>query len=66
MTTSNQSSSGGIGFTGALQLLFIGLKLAGFIQWSWWWVMAPTWIPLLIIVALLCVLVLISALIDRP
>lgn len=33
-----------IGFTGLLTLLFIGLKLAGFIGWSWLWVLAPSWI----------------------
>lgn len=39
------SSSGGIGFFGALGLLFIGLKLGGVIAWSWWWVLAPFWGP---------------------
>jgi hypothetical protein len=39
---------GGIGFGGALFLLFLGLKLGGVIAWSWWWVLAPIWIPLLI------------------
>jgi uncharacterized membrane protein len=33
-----------IGFFGALGLLFIGLKLAEVIQWSWLWVLAPFWI----------------------
>ena len=33
-----------IGFIGALQLLFIGLKLGHVIDWSWFWVLAPTWI----------------------
>ena len=28
-------------FVDNLTLLFIGLKLAGFIDWSWWLVMAP-------------------------
>jgi len=40
------SSGGGIGFLGALLLLFIGLKLAGFITWSWWWVLSPFWMPI--------------------
>ena len=35
--------NGGIGFVGALALLFIGLKLAGVIQWSWWLVLLPLW-----------------------
>ncbi len=28
-----------------LLVLFIGLKLTGFISWSWWWVTAPIWLP---------------------
>ena len=40
----NQSSSL---FTTLLLILFIGLKLAGVIDWSWWWVFSPLWIPLL-------------------
>ncbi len=40
----NSSSSGGIGFVGLLTILFVGLKLAGFIGWSWWWVLSPLWI----------------------
>lgn len=42
---SSQQSSGGLGFAGALALLFIGLKLGGVVGWSWWWVLAPIWIP---------------------
>lgn len=30
-------------FLGALTLLFAGLKLAGIITWSWWWVTSPLW-----------------------
>jgi uncharacterized protein (DUF983 family) len=41
-TASN--SSGGIGFVGLLTILFIGLKLTGYIGWSWWWVLSPIWI----------------------
>jgi len=40
----NTSSSGGIGFAGLLTIAFIVLKLAGFIAWSWWWVLSPLWI----------------------
>ncbi len=28
----------------ALFLVFLVLKLTGFIAWSWWWVTAPLWI----------------------
>jgi len=38
--------SSSIGFGGLLTLLFIGLKLTGYITWSWWWVLSPTLISL--------------------
>ena len=44
MSNESNSSSGGIGFVGLLQLAFIVLKLTGYIEWSWLWVLAPTWI----------------------
>jgi len=44
-----KAASGGIGCGEALALLFIGLKLGGVITWSWWWVLAPIWIPLSIV-----------------
>ena len=39
----SSSSSSGIGFFGLLAVLFIGLKLTGYITWSWWWVLSPIW-----------------------
>lgn len=33
-----------IGFLGLLTILFIALKLTGYIAWSWWWVLMPMWI----------------------
>lgn len=50
------SSSGGIGFCGMLAILFIGLKLGGVINWSWWWVLAPLWIPTAVVLVLLAVI----------
>lgn len=40
----------GIGFGTILFFIFLVLKLAGFIAWSWWWVFAPLWIPAVILV----------------
>lgn len=55
-TTERQPSSrGGVGFSGLLGLLFIGLKLGGVIQWPWLWVLSPLWIPLAILAAVLTV-----------
>lgn len=31
---------------GVLGLIFITLKLTGYITWSWLWVLAPFWIPI--------------------
>lgn len=41
-----KSSGGGIGFCGALAILFIALKLLDKIDWSWWLVLSPIWIPI--------------------
>ena len=45
--TSNQSNGLGVGTI--LFLIFLVLKLTNFIDWSWWWVTAPLWIPIVII-----------------
>jgi hypothetical protein len=42
------NNTGGIGFFGLLTLIFITLKLTNYIDWSWWWVLAPLWIPIVI------------------
>jgi len=43
---------------GLMELLFCSflvLKLCGVIDWSWWWVTAPLWIPYSIILFVLIV-----------
>lgn len=57
----SSSSSGGIGISGLLGVLFVGLKLTGFINWPWVWVLAPFWIPLTIVVAILVIAAIIVA-----
>jgi len=47
------AKGGGIGFTGLLFLLFLGLKLGGAIDWSWWWIFAPLWGPVVIFILFL-------------
>ena len=47
MSSTNTTSSGGIGFFGLLTILFVALKLTGYIDWSWGWVFAPLWGPVL-------------------
>ena len=45
---STNSSRGGISLLGALGIVFIVLKLVGTIDWSWWWVLAPFWAPIVV------------------
>ena len=52
VTTSAHASSSGIGLGGLLAILFIGLKLCHVIDWAWFWVLAPVWIPFGMLVAL--------------
>ena len=52
--------NGGIGFTGLLTIVFIVLKLLGFITWSWVWVLSPIWIEAILVVLLLAVLIILD------
>ena len=58
MSKNIQSNSGGVGFVGLLTILFIGLKLTGHINWSWWWVLSPIWIMLSVILGIVVVVIL--------
>ena len=49
----NNNYYGGVGFTGALFLVFLVLKLTNYIDWSWWWITAPLWVPLVLVVVIL-------------
>ena len=50
MSDNKTTSSSGIGFLGLLAILFIALKLTGYITWSWLWVLAPIWITFIFVV----------------
>ena len=54
-------SSGGIGFFGALTIAFIVLKLCHVIDWSWWWVISPTWI----LFSVLLIIAIVKTIFDR-
>ena len=41
MSQNTQTASGGPGLATLLTVLFVGLKLTGYISWSWWWVISP-------------------------
>lgn len=47
--------SNGIGFGAILFVVFLVLKLTETIDWSWWWVTAPLWIP--VALTLVCLII---------
>ena len=51
------ASSGGVSFCSLLTVLFIGLKLTNHIDWSWWWVLAPMWLPVTLVLGICLVIV---------
>jgi len=55
MSKNKETTGYNIGFFGFLTLLFIGLKLTNYIDWSWEWVLAPIWLPVLIGVVIGCI-----------
>lgn len=61
VSTMQNASSGGIGFFGLLTLVFVVLKLIGYISWSWWWVTAPLWGPVILYGLLLLVFGIVAA-----
>lgn len=38
----------GLSKADALVLAFVGLKLSGQLDWSWWWVLSPQWISCIV------------------
>tara|TARA_R110002049_G_scaffold199037_1_gene369099 strand:- start:28497 stop:28682 length:186 start_codon:yes stop_codon:yes gene_type:complete len=60
---SRESNSSGLLGT-LLTVLFIGLKLGGVINWSWWWVLSPIWMSLLIALIGLIVVFIITKIND--
>ena len=46
MSNNKNNQSSGLGLGMILFLIFMVLKLTDNIDWSWWWVTAPLWIPI--------------------
>jgi membrane protein YdbS with pleckstrin-like domain len=67
MRENNKSvqTSNGIGFSGLLTVLFIGLKLTNNIDWSWWWVLSPLWITAGLVIFILLIVFIILIITNR-
>ena len=59
-----EKTSKGFGLGTILFLIFLVLKLTGVgmvATWSWWWVLSPLWIPIVVVLGILiCALAFIS------
>ena len=51
----------GLGFSEALTILFVALKLCGVINWSWLWVVSPIWVTLLFVLFISVVIVVLGS-----
>lgn len=60
-TTSTNVSFGG-GFASLLGVALIVLKLIGVIDWSWWWVLAPIWMPTAFVLVIVLIILIVMAL----
>ena len=55
-----KNSENGIGFLGLLTIVFITLKLTHYIDWSWFWILSPTLIPIIILASIVIIIVFIK------
>lgn len=65
MSDKIQIGSGGISITGLLFIVFLVLKLGvgntAVMGWSWWWVCAPLWLPLAVVLGIVLLFLIIGA-----
>lgn len=50
------NKNSGLGLFSVCLVVFVILKLTNLINWSWWWVLSPAWIPLCFWVSFVIVL----------
>lgn len=48
-----------------LFIVFLVLKLTGAINWSWWWVISPLWIPFAAAIAVIGITGVIAIIIEK-
>lgn len=57
---SNTTKVYGTNATTLLGVAFVVLKLTGIINWSWWWVTFPFWIPWALFFFFICLAVIVN------
>ena len=61
----NKNVYNGIGFFGLLQVVFIALKVAKVIDWSWWLVLIPPWIDIGIFLIIVIIAIILTIIVKR-
>ena len=61
----NKNVYNGIGILGLLQVVFIALKVAKVIDWSWWLVFIPTWIDIGIFLIIVIIAIIIAVITSK-
>lgn len=56
----NNTSYTGLSFLDVLLVVFIALKIAKVISWSWWLVLLPLWIQIGLVIIIMIVIYIIS------
>lgn len=52
---SKDTKTTSMGLDGLVFITFLVLKLTKVIDWSWWWVTSPLWIPIAILSVILAI-----------
>lgn len=58
--SNSSSSGGGVGVLGLLGVVFVTLKLLGYIEWPWIWVTAPFWLGFAVLAVVLLVALIVA------
>ena len=63
MSEKSTSYNGGVGVMGLLGVVFVTMKLIGIepvASWSWWWVTAPFWGGIALVLVIICIVLLVA------
>jgi len=63
----SKNTTAGFGIGTILFLIFLTLKLGGWgevAKWSWWWVTAPLWLPLVAVIITLIIILLFKGIVE--
>ena len=50
--SNNNKTARGVSMGDTLLIVFLILKLTKLIDWSWWWVLSPLWVSVIVLFAI--------------